>query len=87
MNAADFILNYWQQIVAVLAFVIWAVRLESKVNQLEFKSIAETKRLEDKFDTNESNRVIQRKEDMDSIHTSLRDIQSDVKLILKETRK
>lgn len=73
-----FILTYYPQIVAIFTFVVWAIRLESKVNT----NTSETKRLESKIDTTEKNRIIQRAEDMGIIHTSLRDIQNDLKQLL-----
>lgn len=75
----EFIVEYWQQIVAVVAFVIWVSRLESKT----INSFEEIKRLEKKFDDNETNRIRQRAEDMQSIHIALRDIQVDIKEILR----
>lgn len=73
------ILDYWQQIVAVLAFVIWSVRLEAKVGN----NSKETIRLEKKMDSIENSRVEQRKEDMENINSRLVEIKADTKIILE----
>lgn len=80
MTGFEFLFTHWQQILAALAFVIWAVRLEAKVGILT----NEVQRLEKKQDDTESKRVLQRAEDMSMIHSALRDIQTDIKLLLRE---
>ena len=83
MTAADFVIGNWQQILAVLAFVVWAIRLEAKVNQNIDEARNEAKRLEKKIDDSEEKRSKQRSEDMASINQALRDIQIDIKMLLK----
>jgi hypothetical protein len=76
----EFVIQYWQQILAGFAFVVWAIRLEAKVSYLT----TETKRVEEKLEDNERKRVVQRAEDMAGIHQALRDIQTDIKQLLRE---
>lgn len=76
---AEFVTHYWQQIIAVFAFVAWAFRLEAKVND----TTRELKRLEKKQEDTERARAVQRSEDMNSIQFALRDIQADIKEILR----
>lgn len=78
----EFILQYWQQILAGFAFVVWAVRLEARIAM----SAYEVKRLEEKLEENEKKRVMQRAEDMETIHHALRDIQTDIKLLLRDSK-
>lgn len=73
------IFDYWQQILAVLAFVVWSVRLEAKVGN----NSKETIRLEKKMDSIENSRVEQRKEDMENINSRLVEIKADTKIILE----
>jgi hypothetical protein len=82
MGVTEFVITNFQQILAVLAFVVWAVRLEAKVSYLT----NETKRVEEKLEDNENKRVIQRAEDMSTIHQALRDIQTDIKLLLRDNK-
>jgi len=74
----DVILMYWQQIVAVIAFVVWAIRLESKVKA----NTSEMQRFEKHIREIENNRKEQRTEDMNQIHDTLVEIQGDIKSIL-----
>lgn len=76
---SSFIVDYWQQILAVLAFVVWSVRLEAKVGN----NSKETVRLEKKMDAIEISRVEQRKEDMENINSRLVEIKADTKIILE----
>ena len=76
---SNLIVEYWQQIVAVLAFVIWSVRLEAKVGN----NTKETIRLEKKMDSIEISRVEQRREDMENINSRLVEIKADTKIILE----
>jgi hypothetical protein len=82
VGVTEFVITNFQQILAVLAFVVWAVRLEAKVSYLT----NETKRVEEKLEDNENKRVIQRAEDMSTIHQALRDIQTDIKLLLRDNK-
>lgn len=79
---AEFVVYYWQQILAGFAFIVWALRLEARIAM----SAYEVKRLEERLEENEKKRVVQRAEDMSTIHQALRDIQTDVKLLLRENK-
>jgi hypothetical protein len=88
------ITHYWQQVVAVLAFVIWAVRLEAKVysNSTQNEGISKQldkveSRLETKIDEIEKHRLFQRKEDLSNIQSTLAEMRADIKELLRSNAK
>ena len=73
-----FLVTYWQQTVAAIAFIVWAIRLEAKVNN----NTKETHALKDQMEVVEKHRSDQRKEDMEQIHRTLIEIRADIKQIM-----
>lgn len=75
----EFLSTHTPQILAAIAAIIWAIRLEGRVNS----NGSEIKHLEKKIEATEKTRIEQRKEDMATIHATLIEMKSDIKLLLR----
>ena len=75
MPVEEFLLKYWPLIGAVLAAVVWAVRLEGKMNKAASDIRALWKQREEDQATAAASRA--------EVHDALMDVRTDVKDILK----
>jgi hypothetical protein len=75
MALEDFFLRYWPLIAAVVGLIVWAVRLEGKMN----KAASDIRSLWKQREEDQATAATSRKE----VHDALRTLQSDVKDILK----
>lgn len=79
----DFVSTHFSQILAAIAAVVWAIRLEGRVTV----NNSEIKHLEKKIESTEKTRIEQRKEDMAAIHATLVELRADVKTLLRQDNK
>lgn len=74
----DFISTHSSQLLAAIAAIIWAIRLEGRVNS----NGSEIRHLEKKIEDSNKARSEQRKEDMAMLQATLVEMRADIKILL-----